>query len=188
MCNTGATPEWGSTRCGDVSTRGTTVVVPVFLELQICGRIPDPGMGSYPTWVTLAHAGSMAGIIPLQHQPSRKSQQPLAWTWPMGTSREVNEAMRPHTCSRPCAIEEEKKSTHIYKKKNRRAQTQTTKSTAARRSRPPRNGRATTHARCVSPYSLASTDPGFMAIGLVQLSQSVKTTNVSHTLRHRLIK
>ena len=32
-----------------------------------------------------------------------------------GTSREVNEARRPHTCSRPCVFEEEKK---IERKKN----------------------------------------------------------------------
>ena len=30
----------------------------------------------------------------------------------------------------------------------------------------------------VSPYSHASTDPGFVEIGLVQLSQSLKTTSV----------
>ena len=33
-----------------------------------------------------------------------------------------------------------------------------------------------------SPYSPASIDPGFVEIDLVQLSQSVKTTNVTHTL------
>ena len=33
----------------------------------------------------------------------------------------------------------------------------------------------------VSPYSPASIDPGFVQIGLVQFSQSVKTTNVTHT-------
>ena len=33
----------------------------------------------------------------------------------------------------------------------------------------------------VSPYSLASIDPGFVEIGHVQLSQSVKTTNVTHS-------
>ena len=34
----------------------------------------------------------------------------------------------------------------------------------------------------VSPHSPASVDPGFVKIGLVQLSQSVKTTNVTYTL------
>ena len=38
------------------------------------------------------------------------------------------------------------------------------------------------HVPRVSPYSPASIDPGFVEIGLVQLSQSVKTTNVTHTL------
>ena len=32
----------------------------------------------------------------------------------------------------------------------------------------------------VSSYSSASIDPGFMEIGLVQLSQQVKTTNITH--------
>ena len=43
--------------------------------------------------------------------------------------------------------------------------------------------RATKHVPRVSPYSPASIDPGFVEIGLVQLSQSVKTANVTHTLR-----
>ena len=38
------------------------------------------------------------------------------------------------------------------------------------------------HVPRVSPYSSASIDPGFVEIGLVQLSQSVKTTNVTQTL------
>ena len=38
------------------------------------------------------------------------------------------------------------------------------------------------HVPCVSQYSPASIDTGFVEIGLVQLSQSVKTTNVTHTL------
>ena len=41
---------------------------------------------------------------------------------------------------------------------------------------------ATKHVPHVSPYSPASIDPGFAEIGLVQLPQSVKTTNVTHTL------
>ena len=43
--------------------------------------------------------------------------------------------------------------------------------------------RATKHVPRVSPYSPASIDPGFVEIGLVQLSQSVKTTNATHTHR-----
>ena len=43
--------------------------------------------------------------------------------------------------------------------------------------------RAAKHVPRGSPYSHASSiDPGFVEIGLVQLSQSVKTTNVTHTL------
>ena len=46
------------------------------------------------------------------------------------------------------------------------------------------------HVTRVSPYYPASRDPGFVKIGLVQLSQSVKAMNVTHTDRHtdRLIK
>ena len=40
---------------------------------------------------------------------------------------------------------------------------------------------ATKHVPRVSPCLPAFTDPGFVEIGLVQLSQSVKTTNVTHT-------
>ena len=36
------------------------------------------------------------------------------------------------------------------------------------------------------PYSTASIDSGFMEIGLVQLPQSVKTTNVTHTHTDKL--
>ena len=41
---------------------------------------------------------------------------------------------------------------------------------------------ATKHVPRVRPYSSASIDSGFVKIGFVQLSQSVKTTNVTHTL------
>ena len=45
--------------------------------------------------------------------------------------------------------------------------------------------RATKPVPRVSSYSPASRDPGFVDIGLVQLSQSVKTMNVKHTHIHR---
>ena len=51
------------------------------------------------------------GLVRLS-QPVKNTNVP--YTHP-GTSREVNEARRPHTCSRPCAFEEEKK---IERKKN----------------------------------------------------------------------
>ena len=41
--------------------------------------------------------------------------------------------------------------------------------------------RATKHVPRVCPYSPASIHPEFVDIGLVQLSQSVKNTNVTHT-------
>ena len=44
--------------------------------------------------------------------------------------------------------------------------------------------RAAKHVPRVSPHSPASIYPGFVEIGPVQLSQSVKTTNVTHTVRH----
>ena len=44
---------------------------------------------------------------------------------------------------------------------------------------------STKHVPRVSLYSHASVDPGFVEIGLVQLSQSVKTTAVTHTYTHR---
>ena len=46
------------------------------------------------------------------------------------------------------------------------------------------------HVPRVRPYSSASIDAGFVEIGLVQLSQSVKTANDTHTDRRtdRLIK
>ena len=40
--------------------------------------------------------------------------------------------------------------------------------------------RAAKHVPRVSPHSPASIDPGFVTIGLVQPSQSVKTTNVTY--------
>ena len=51
---------------------------------------------------------------------------------------------------------------------------------------------ATTSRRCamkhvprVRPHSPASIDPGFVEISLVQLSRTVKTTNVTYTPAHR---
>ena len=41
------------------------------------------------------------------------------------------------------------------------------------------------HVPRVSSYSPNSVDPGFVQIGLVQLSQAVKTTNVAHRQTHR---
>ena len=48
--------------------------------------------------------------------------------------------------------------------------------------------RATKHVPHVSLHSPDCIGPGFVEIGLVQLSESVKTTNVIHTDTDRLIK
>ena len=46
--------------------------------------------------------------------------------------------------------------------------------------------RATKRVPRVSPYSPTSVNPGLVEIGLVHLSQSVKTTNVTQTHTHYL--
>ena len=48
--------------------------------------------------------------------------------------------------------------------------------------------RAAKHVPRVRPHLPASIDPWFVKIGLVQLSLSVKMTNVTHTRTDRLIK
>ena len=89
-----------------------------------------------------------------------------------GTSREVNEARRPHTCSRPCAFEKEKKTSKKNEKNPAAPKTYyeiySSPGTATTTRR-----RATKHVPRVSPYSHAPIDPGFVVIGLVQLLQSV---------------
>ena len=102
------------------------------------------------------------------------------------TSRDVNEARRPHTCSRPCAFEEKTKKSAPPVTHHEIHSSPATATTSIRC--------ATKHVLRVSPHSPASIDPGFVEIGLVQLSNSVKTTNVTHTHRQtgrqtdRLIK
>ena len=65
-------------------------------------------------------------------------------SYQVSTSREVNEARRPHTCSRPCAFKKNKKKNEKIPPHQKHA----TKSTAARRPQPPRDGarRNTSHA------------------------------------------
>ena len=90
------------------------------------------------------------------------------------TSREVNEAWRPPACSRPCAFKEKK----TKKKKKKSPRTQYT----PRNPQQPgdRDHLETACDETSGPYSPASMDHRFVEIGLVQLSQSVKTTNVTH--------
>ena len=95
------------------------------------------------------------------------------------TSREVNEARRSHTCSRPCAFEEKK----MTKKRN----PDPTKTHHETHSNPATGTTSrrfvTKNIPCPSPHSPASVDPGFVEIDLVQLSQTVKTTSVTHAHR-----
>ena len=85
------------------------------------------------------------------------------------TSREVNEARRPLTCSRPCAFEEipprktKKQKKNAPPKKHHEIHSSPATATTARR-------RATKHVPRISPYSPASINPGFVEIGLAQLS------------------
>ena len=60
-------------------------------------------------------------------------------------------------------------------------QKHTAKSTACQATATNSRRRATKIVTRVSPYSPVSIDPVFVEIGLVQLLQSVKTTNVTHT-------
>ena len=110
-------------------------------------------------------------------RPFRSYRQKTASLLP--GSREVIEARRPHTWSRRCALEEKKE-----KKTRNPAEPKThheIHSSPATATTPRR--RATTYVPRVIRYSPASVDPGFVEIGLVQLSQPVKNTKVAHTLR-----
>ena len=83
------------------------------------------------------------------------------------TSREVNEARQPHTCSRPCSFEEkknEKKTNPAAPKTHHEIYSSPATATTSRR-------RASKHVPRVSQYSPASIDLGFVEIGLAQFSQ-----------------
>ena len=94
------------------------------------------------------------------------------------TSRDVNEARRPHTCSRPYAFFDEKKRKNSEipaapKTHHEIHGSSVTATTSIRR--------ATKHVPRVCPFSPVSIDPRILEIGIVQLSQSVKTTNATQT-------
>ena len=96
--------------------------------------------------------------------------------------REINEARQPHTCSRPCAFDEKKTKKNGQKRNPAAPKTHNEiHSSSATAATSGRHGMK--HAPSVNSHSPASIDPGFVEIGLVQLSQSVKTTNVTHTDR-----
>ena len=92
-------------------------------------------------------------IVETQEDTYNKTHHPQTFIY--FTSREVNEARRPHTCSRPYAFEvEEKKTEKKQTRQNPPHPKHTTKSTAARRPRPPRDG-----ARRNTSHALAHTCP-----------------------------
>ena len=95
---------------------------------------------------------------------------------------EINEARRPHTCSRLCAFQEKKNRKKRKQKKPAPPKTHHDIHISPATATTSRQ-RATKHVPRISPYSPASIDPEFVEIGLVQLSQSVKTTNVTCTYR-----
>ena len=70
----------------------------------------------------------------------------------------------------------EKKHTHKFAAPKTHHEIHSSPATATNSGR-----RATKRVSPVSQHSLVSIDPGFVEIGLVQLLQSVKTTNVTHT-------
>ena len=83
----------------------------------------------------------------------------------------------------PCAFEEKRKTEKIYIMENllhpKHYEINSSPTTACNTRR-----HAMKHVPRVSPYSPDSIDPGFVEIGVVQLLQSVKTTNVTHTHTH----
>ena len=103
----------------------------------------------------------------------------------LNTSREVNEARWPHTCSRLCEFEEKKNRKKNTEKKSAPPKTHheihSSPATASNSIR-----HTTKHVPRVSPYSPAFIDPGFVQIGLVPLSQLEITTNLAHTLTDTL--
>ena len=110
----------------------------------------------------------------------RQTNKKIAPCTHPGTSREANEARWPHACSRPWVFEE--KRNRIKKHGKIIRPTQNTprnphQPATASNSRP----HTRKHVPRVSPYSPASIDPGFVEVSLLQLSQSVKKTNVTHT-------
>ena len=93
------------------------------------------------------------------------------------TGREVNEA---RTCSRPCACEKNKIDKKITEKSappKTHHEIHSSPATACNSRR-----HVIEHVPRASPCSPKSIDTGFVESGLVQFSQSVKTTNVTHTL------
>ena len=131
------------------STYRTTLV---YLLIAITSRAQTRDTSSVLGWGALAFMAEHAG------------------------SREVNEARRPHTCTRPWAFEEKKNTKKSAPPKTHHESHSSPATTTALRRH------VMKHVPRLRPHSPASIDPGFVEIGLVQLSQSVNTTNVTHKL------
>ena len=93
-----------------------------------------------------------------------------------GASRTVNEARRLHTSSKPCALEKKERRKKARNpaspKTHHEIDSSPATATTSRR-------RETKHVPSVSQHWSTSIDPGFVEIGLIQLSESVQTTNVT---------
>ena len=96
------------------------------------------------------------------------------------TSRDVNEAKAASYLQQAVCVRRKKKSKKQNKIKFAPPKTHYEILSNRATATTPRR-RAKNHVPRVSPYSPASLDTGFVEIGLAQLSQSVKTTNVTHT-------
>ena len=81
-------------------------------------------------------------------------------------------------------VRSKEEKTNKKNEKNPPHRNHTTKPASAQRPQTTSRQLTTKRVPRVSPYSPASIDPGFVEIGLVQLSQPVKTTNVTHTHTH----
>ena len=105
----------------------------------------------------------------------------LFWLLSYFTSREVNEARGGLILAAGRVRSKERKNRKKEKHGNIRPSENEIHSSPATASNSRRHARK--HVPRVSPYFPASKNPGFVEIGPVQLSQSVKTTNVTHTHR-----
>ena len=85
-----------------------------------------------------------------------------------------------------CTLLKKKKVGYLKNKKKSRPTERTPRNPHQRSNRDHLETARENHVPCLSPYSPASIDTGFVEIGILQLSQSVKTTNLmSHARTQR---
>ena len=124
---------------------------PVFLHQMVQKKEKKNYPSPPPAIVTVVIA--IASLAQTSDTSSVLGWGALAFMAEHAGSREVTEARRPHTRSRPCAFEE-KKCRKTKKQKNLPHPEHTTKAAAARRTRPPRDD-----ARKNTSHALAHTLP-----------------------------